>query len=207
MELPAGAVNSTIATISALLNRVIVNRNKRKAKNIVATGLEFTLAVATLMISADTKAKEVAKEYNYEDGLATEAIALGIISILYVITLSTVAMIHASRLPCNCNTSAEIEVAFAKTNNMPIIDGILEIPLASRFGGKWFVAVVYSIFVLTLVALFYVLKITYWDTSTLTSILLAIFTMYRFTADICEYRVFTLPKNLNLEVEAESSVP
>ena len=108
-------------------------------------------------------------------------------------------VVHAMRLLPNCNTTADFDEAYGKTNGMAVIDGILEIPLASRFGGKWFVVGAYSILGLTLVALFYILAITACDWGTLAPMLLAILTMYRFTADLCKYCVFTLPENLNAQ--------
>ena len=122
-------------------------------------------------------------------------------------------VVHAMRLLPNCNTTADFDEAYGKTNGMAVIDGILEMPLASRFGGKWFVVGAYSIFGLTLLPLLWIPfepPPTYvpddnpvdYVYSTLTAVLLAISTMYRFTADICEYRIFTLPKNLNKETNS-----
>jgi hypothetical protein len=237
----AGVARTEAETVSELLlNSVIVNRNKSKAKDIVATAFEFILAVITILISENNKYKCTNTPYIYTtvptagfgldgnqkeyplcsdvtrtpsctcavekdwlsvltSGISKGAIALGCILIIYVVTVSVGVVIHASRLSSNCITTAEIEEAYEKTNSMAIIDGILEIPLASRFGGKWFVVGAYSILGLTLVALFYILAITACDWGTLAAMLLAILTMYRFTADLCKYCVFTLPENLNAQ--------
>jgi hypothetical protein len=172
-------------TTAALLNSVIVNRNKRKAKDIVLIALEFYF----VFLAADGLYTEAIIHYGIE--IWSDPFFLFAIStILYVVAVSVCVMIHASRLPSNRNTSAEIEEAYEKTNNVPIFDGFMEIRISYRFGDKTFSTVVYSIFVVIVVFLSF-LGVNGAEGFTYTTAILACLTLYRFTADICEYHLIT----------------
>jgi hypothetical protein len=211
-----------------LLDSVVQNRNKRKAKQIVKTGIEFLLAVVALLaaVTSEERKQFLENQATYEyDGCQSDchsyfhvckvfcsngysydyvliepmALALGVVAMIYIAALMAFVAYHAYHLPSESYTRIEIEEAYKKTNGRPIIGGVLEIPLAIEFGGAAVVFTLWIIFGLIFIALIYVL-VTSYSFPYLFSSFLLIFTLYDLTAELCEYWVYTRPQNLKNEL-------
>jgi hypothetical protein len=175
-----------------LLNCAIQNRIKRKAKNIAMSSAEFILAVISLLLEIG-------------QGIVFGGKVLGITAIVYVTVMAIVTMVHAYRLPSNIHTTLSIENAFKKTNNFPIIDGVLEIPLVIRYGSVWFALLVWGVFVVVFITLVSLLVYTQETRTTIAAGLLAALTLYNVTSDICEYHVLTRKENMDLNKTKDPS--
>lgn len=97
-----------------------------------------------------------------------------------------------------CTTMASaavvLERAYRKTNNYPLIDGLLEIPFSFRFLSwrDWWVPVIaWAVFFILVTNLAVNLALLKEPPGVLTSCALASIQGYRFTADVCEYWVYT----------------
>lgn len=174
--------------LSSLLDIVILNQNKRKAKNIVMNSVQFIVAVSALLHQVDVDQGE-------NGGIVQEGLVLGSIAILYAVMVIVLVMCHAASLPPNHRTKMEVEEAYKATNEKPIIDGILEIRLARQFGCQRFCYSLWAVFAVLVSFLAYTLSISY-SAPYLTSSLLAGMTLYQMTSDSCEYWVHTRPQNL-----------
>uniref|UniRef100_A0A7S1UPK4 Uncharacterized protein n=1 Tax=Grammatophora oceanica TaxID=210454 RepID=A0A7S1UPK4_9STRA len=202
--------------VDSLLDLVTQNRVKRKAKDLVSTAIEFTLAVVTIMTTTQNAGNyvtvctgfgfytgevcEISDDRSYATVLPTGldsaswSLTLGVI--VYAVAVAVFAMVHAYRQTESPMPRVEVEEAYKKTNKIPVVDGFLEIPLACRHvegRSRILVVVAWTIWCLVMAALIYVLSYSYNDSSSLASIFLAAYTFYRLTADLCEYWVHTRP--------------
>jgi hypothetical protein len=164
-----------------LLSSVVQNRNKRKAKLIVNTGIEFLLAVGSLLSAIKAE---------YGDNREPLGAPLGVVVMIYVAALVAFVSYHAYQLPSESYTTIEVEEAYKKTNSMPIIGGVLEIPLALKFGGAEVVFTLWTIFALISAALVYLL-VAARELLFLLPSFLVWFTLYDLTSEVSEYWVFT----------------
>ena len=130
----SGLLDLSITPIENLFDQILRTRLQRRAKSILVSGLEFLitdLAILFLAIDLNIQNKQV------ELGLF---IVTGI-GALYVLSFCVFLFAHAS---CylnakKMNTTAEIEEAFAKTNAIPVIDGLFELVFPAKFRGNvWY---------------------------------------------------------------------
>ncbi|KAL7566184.1 hypothetical protein ACA910_011259 [Epithemia clementina (nom. ined.)] len=182
-------LSESVEELSNLLDSVILNRNKRRAKQVVKTGIEFLMSVALLLYTIH--------EQENDYGIAPSGLALAMISMSYVCAIMFFITVHAYRLPPEFHTTPAIEEAYKKTNNWPIIDGFMEIPLPYRFGGAVVAYTFWSVFFLLFLVLMVTLALTYSGPYVLSSFL-ATFTLYDLTSELCEYWVHTRPQNMML---------
>jgi len=178
-----------LETLSNLLDYVVLNRNKRKVKQIMKTGIEFLFTVGPLILSVLEMEGEIS--------------TLSFVVMVNVIGLIIFVTAHAHNLPPKTPTYPEIEEAYKLTNSKPFVDGLLEIPLARRFGGVVMVYSLWSVFFLTMVSLLVTL-ITTFSAPYLFSSLLASLTLYDLTSDLCEYWVYTRPHDDLEEAKEEA---
>jgi hypothetical protein len=144
-----------------------------------------------------------------ECGMKPGVIVFSVWMALYIVALSVATTVHAMRLRPNCRISPEIEEAYryAKTNSLPFIDGILEIPLAFHFGNRWFVGFLSSVFVVYIYSSVCIFIIYDATANIVTASLLMGLTAYRITTDICEYHVCTRDlKPLNEDLNVEEAI-
>lgn len=181
----AGQVAAT--ALSSLLDIVILNQNKRKAKNIVMNSVQFIVSVIAILHQVDVDGEP--------GGIEPEGLVLGSIAILYAVMVIVSVMCHAASLPPNHRTTMEVEEAYKATNEKPIIDGILEIRLAQQFGCQGFCYGLWAVFAGIVSLLVVTLSISYSAPYVISS-LLAVMTLYQMTSDSCEYWVHTRPQNL-----------
>jgi hypothetical protein len=182
--------------LSSLLDLVILNRNKRKAKNIVMTSVQFILSLFVLLnqVEADTGGE-----------IDRQSLVLGIIAILYGAIIIICVMFHARwYLSPDHQTKMEVEEAYKGTNDKPIIDGILEIWLARQFGCPKFCYVLWMMYAAFFALLVLALITSYNSAPYVLSSLLAMMTLYQMTSDVCEYRVHTHQQNLECTTTQKS---
>uniref|UniRef100_A0A7S4RC18 Uncharacterized protein n=1 Tax=Ditylum brightwellii TaxID=49249 RepID=A0A7S4RC18_9STRA len=172
---------------SEILDKVIINRIRRKGKDVVLLVVEFLLALVGIIL-AITREKDGAPKI-------TTIIFCAAIA-FYVICLALMLTWNVFHLPPNVSTSEEVEEAYKKTNSNYMIDGILEIPIAIKFGLKWPVFIVWGIFLVGFGFLLYILQTnTAIERDVYVNSLLAALLLYRVTSDTCEFWVHTLPEH------------
>uniref|UniRef100_A0A7S4V535 Uncharacterized protein n=1 Tax=Ditylum brightwellii TaxID=49249 RepID=A0A7S4V535_9STRA len=172
---------------SEILDKVIINRIRRKGKDVVLLVVEFLLALVGIIL-AITREKDGAPKI-------TTIIFCAAIA-FYVICLALMLTWNVFHLPPNVSTSEEVEEAYKKTNSNYMIDGILEIPIAIKFGLKWPVFIVWGIFLVGFGFFLYILQTnTALERDTYMNSLLAALLLYRVTSDTCEFWVHTLPEH------------
>ena len=188
------------AGLSSLLDNVVTNRLKRKAKDVLVASFEFALAVVLIVLALEDNDDDSTDDETDEGGstttttttsgdMADAAIALVVVVIVYVVALAVTTTFYAYRLPKNVKTSKKVEEAYAWTNNVPLVDGFLEIPLTFRFGASKLAMARWAIYFMVLAWLIAVLDIFFnWQSETV-GIVLAVFTFYRVTADVNEFFV------------------
>lgn len=174
--------------LSSLQSTILKNRALRKAKSIAATGLEFILAIATLLSAVKEEWGEFA-----DPG----AIAWMVIAILLAVAISVGTLCHAycvTSAASNASiTNKELEDAYARTNKIPIVDGILEIPLSFRYGGACFVIACWCSFLVFFFGTVVILISVEGASDYAAAALLAVFAFFHMTGDLCEYWVHTRP--------------
>ena len=172
---------------------VLENRVHRKAKDVAASSLSFLVAVVSILFSIQKNVEESDGELY----LPTQVVAFCVLLIVYALVLSVAVTVHALwHLPPGMTSSLEIEAAYAKTNKWILVDGFLEIPTAFAFGCGRFAGVVWTIYFVAVLTTMMLLFTTVFDMVVFLSTLLAIFSLYRITAELCEYRVLTTGKPL-----------
>ena len=135
--------------IGTLFGAVLNTKIQRKAKDIVMTCVQFIFTSVYLILNN----REGAGDQN-ENVITALKIITGF-SIAYAISLAIFILIHALRFGDDeYETYKEIEDAYKKTNTIPLVDSVLEIPLAMKFKGNlwWLVLIIWVWFVALSVA-------------------------------------------------------
>ena len=166
-------VEEASRNVSKLLDKVVTNRVKRKAKDVACTAFEFVLAVILIAVKFR---------------MAAFTIAYVIFVVLYASSLATATAVYACRLPSDVKTIKEVEDAYERTNKILFFGGLYEIPLTFRFGGKILAVFLWSFYVLIMAGLTDVLFTTYWEEEVF-AIVLAVYSLYRLTTDVSEFFV------------------
>ena len=106
--------------ISSLLDKVLNTKVQRKAKTIIMTVVQFVLTTTFIIMNAAEQAETQNKSISQGLKLMTG------ISIAYVVGLAIFLLIHAlTRGGAVYQANPEVEDAYAKTNQVPVFDGIL----------------------------------------------------------------------------------
>jgi len=177
--------------IDGLLTKVLDTKIQRKAKSIIMTCIQFILTNFYLLVSSD----EAALNQNENIGIALK-VMIGI-SGAYAIGLAIFVLIHALLLGSHeYETDKDVEAAYEKTNLYPVIDHILEIPLAIKFRGKvwWLVLVIWAVFLAIAVAFVIIVRFQPdydVDNSTSIAVAAAVMMLYQITGDFSEYWIYT----------------
>jgi len=181
----------SVSVISDLLDKVLNTKLQRKAKTIIMTCVQFIFTNAFILLNVAEGAK------NQDASVGTGIYVMIGIAIAYVVAVALFLLIFAL---CNGDvmfeTTKEIEEAYAKTNASPVIDGILEIPLAFRFKGpKWWVVLIFWGLFIGIGVPFVVLVLVLPDfdvhSATSVAVVAAIFELYEITSDFAEYWIYT----------------
>ena len=166
------------------------NHHHRKAKTLVITCLEFSLAVYILWQTVDSEVDVMHK--------STTMLAVLVLSYTLVVALSVLfhsrGCFKKSEDSLTMPTYSEVEAAYAKTNNYPFIDGILEIPIVFRLGGcggRFMALIVWTTLFVAIGCLVRQFIRHEEPVGTKTSAALASIQFYRITADLCEYYVYS----------------
>ena len=108
------------ASINSLLDKVLTTKIQRKAKTIIMTVVQFVLTNTFIVMNAAEQAETQNKRIT--QGLK---ITIGT-SVAYTVGLAIFLLIHGmTQGGSTYQTSPEIEDAYAKTNQVPVVDGIL----------------------------------------------------------------------------------
>ena len=208
-EVVEQTLEQTLHVVSEVLELVIQNRNKRKAKDIVVVCLEFILAVGAVVASIESEIKALndaddvecdtgGKCYEGDFFVASITYIIAALTILYAVVVSVATFRHAYQLPTHLRTLKAVEEAYAETNSVPLFDGFLEIGISLRLGGGCgYVTGVWTFFGVTVIALICSLAVGVSSVGICFAITLAVVQLYRITADLCEYRVHTRLANMN----------
>lgn len=179
------------ASISSLLDKVLTTKLQRKAKTVIMTIVQFVLTNTFIVMSAAEQAETQNKTIS--QGLK---LTIGI-STAYTVLLACFLLIHGNMQGDSAyQTNSEIEDAYAKTNQVQLVDGLLEIPLAIKFKGPfwWLIWIFWALFLGIAVA-FITLVIFLPDfevnNSTSIAVSAAVFELYEITGDFSEYWIYT----------------
>lgn len=191
-------------TVDKLLDKVMNTKLQRKAKAVIMTCVQFIFTNTVIVLNVAEKAESLNK--NVSQGLK---ITVGI-SVAYAAGIAIFLLIHSMiKGDSIYQTNLDIEEAYEKTNQTPVFDGILEIPLAIRFKGPvwWLIWIIWALF-LIIAALFVALVafLPDFDVSNATSVAVgaAVFELYEITADFSEYWIYTRhTKKVTAEFEDE----
>lgn len=172
--------------ISILLDKVLKTRLQRRAKSIIISSVQFILlALAILLIAIDLE---------YEKKVH-QVIAYGLIgaSMCYVFFIMVLLFFHAKALPKNLKTTMDVEVAYSRTNMIPLLDSIFEIHFPLRFRGKkwYFPYIIWGLsagLVAGTVAIFLLIRDKI-SASTMSLMISAALILYQITGDFAEYWV------------------
>lgn len=172
--------------ISILLDKVLKTRLQRRAKSIIISSVQFILLVLAILL--------IAVDLEYEKKVH-QVIAYALIggSMCYVFLIMIFLFFHAKALPKNLKTTLDVEIAYSRTNMIPLLDSVFEIHLPLRFrGNKWYFA--YFIWVISTglvagtVAIFLLIRDEV-SASTTTLMISAALILYQITGDFAEYWV------------------
>lgn len=127
-----GALN----TLNTILNTILKSRIQRKAKSVIVSAAEclivlFAILQTFLQLEIENAQVELGLRLSIYVGAGyTAFIAL----FLFFHSIFFIKVV-------NMETSESVEKAYAKTNAVPIVDGILEIPFPILFRGPfWYIA-------------------------------------------------------------------
>ena len=119
------------------------------------------------------------------------------IGAFYVLALSMFLFIHAMCFTAKegVTTVKEVEDSYTKTNAVPLIDSILELPLPAKFrGSTWYLPYIMWSFFAVIVAASTVLFVIERDQvsdSTTAALVTACLLLYQLTGDFSEYWVLS----------------
>ncbi len=186
---PSSAASSNaLKTINSILNTILNSRLQRKAKSVILTAAECIIVLFSIF--------QTYQQLNIEN----ESVKFGVRMTIYVgagytAFVALFIFIHSIFFlkTENVQTSENVELAFAKTNMLPVVDGILEIPFALIFRGPlWYLSYLAWLVCGGVIGmssyLFYVVReeLSLEATSTLSAGALL---LYQMTSDFSEYWV------------------
>lgn len=189
-----GVVGTAVTT--TLLGKSLNTRLQRKAKSIIQTCIQFTLTDALILLQlSDLNDLYSLLDPEKVTGISWELMAITGLSISYVILLALFLLIHACMLPNDRWTTKEVEEAYARTNAIPVIDGLLELPFPYRFKGPgwsfaWVVWAVFIIFIMAIIVLYLFVRDEV-QSGTILAFMIALLQVYQITSDFSEYWVYT----------------
>lgn len=181
----------TTQSLDIFLSRVLNTKLKRKSKSIVITCAQYLLVNGFLLLQENEN--EVKSENNSID---TGLEAMVIIGGIYATITAIFAFLHSYWLPPTLKVSEEVELDYGKSNNLPLIDSILEIPLAVKWKGSlWWIVWIFwgfflALFVASVVLLLFIPELTA-KKSTVVAVAAALLQLYQITGDFSEYWVYT----------------
>jgi len=121
-----------LATVDIVLTQLLKTRLQRKAKDILLSGIQFLIADVAIVYSA------------IDLNVANKDIELGMfivtgVAALYIVILMIFLFIHSNWYTSDdptVETSLKVEEAYADTNGIPLIDGLLELPYPAQYKGN-----------------------------------------------------------------------
>ena len=135
---PSAASSSSsplVGVADGLLSTVLDTRLRRKAKSAILSSLEFLAVDFAILRNRDDGADgndDAAGDLLFRSALYGGAIYAALMALFLLI--HSVAFMRADARP-----SERVEMAYARTNRLPLLDGILELPFPFLFGGSlWF---------------------------------------------------------------------
>jgi len=175
--------------LGKVLDIVLDTQLKRKAKAIIMTCIQFIFVENLIMFQTTDKIEETGKGMAIYDKFSYAGAG-------YAGLLAVFLFFHALFLPKNINVREEVGLAYAKTNNIPILDSLLEIPLAAQFKGTlwWLVWVAWGMcgaVVAGWLILYYMLPNEELKGTMYMALSVAILQIYQITGDFSEYWIFT----------------
>merc|ERR1740139_625172 len=177
--------------INDLLSKVLNTKIQRKAKGVVMTCVQFILTNFYLILSSN----ETAQNQSENIGIALR-VMIGI-SAAYAIGMAIFILTHALLLGRDeYETNQEVEDAYKKTNSIPLVDSLLEIPLAIKFRGKlwWLVLLNWAVFLAIAVAFVIIVRFQpnfEPESSTSVAVAAGVTQLYQITGDFSEYWIYT----------------
>lgn len=179
---------SALGIADNLLNTVLNSRLQRKAKSIILSSIEFLVVDFAILLTY--------LEYDIQNARVEFALRMTLYAgAIYVAFIALFLFVHSFLFlkVDNMQTTINVEKAYAKTNKIPFLDGILELPFPLIFRGKfWFfpyitwlvcgVVIGFSSF------LFYVVREQLTMTAFATLVAGALL-LYQITSDFSEYWV------------------
>ena len=192
----------SLKDVNALLNKVIKNRNQRRAKNIIRLGINYLLAVLVILSSHSDIVAANGQVYSGNMHILFVTVTssgFGMMigaSALFVVLLCFFLFVHAVAYPKHgCITSLEVEEAYEMTNNYPAIDGILELGFPARFKGKnWklaYIVLAISVLIILWGLELYMLNAKHVSKTTSTALVAAMTLLMQISTDFTEYWVYT----------------
>ncbi len=199
--------SGVLEKLEDLLAKVLKTRLQRKAKAVIMSSVEFLLV--DLAVLGTALEMELGSTYE-KAGVAT---ILGG-SAVYVICLSLFMFCHALPDTVDSSTTQEVEEAYARTNKIPIWDGIMELPFPFKFKGQnWYVpyfAWGWAVFIIIWGIVLFGFGLegpmdggiaAGLTTTTQAALGAGAVLLYQITSDFSEYWVFSRPINRVDEVE------
>jgi hypothetical protein len=182
--------SQALSAADKLLGTILNSRLQRKAKSIILSAIEF-LVVDFAMVQTYV-------EYEIENPQVELGLKVTLYGgAIYVVFVALFLFLHSTLFlrVTNMKTSERIENAYAKTNRLPFVDGILEIPFPMIFKGSYWYLPYISWLVCGLVTginsyLFYVVRDQLTATAFATLVAGALL-LYQITSDFSEYWVHT----------------
>ena len=119
------------------------------------------------------------------------------IGAFYALAVSMFLFVHATCFTSKegLTTAQEVEDSYAKTNGVPIIDGLLELPFPAKYNGNiWYLPYIMWGFFVAIVAATSVLFAIERDqvtNSTLATLVAGCLLLYQVTSDFSEYWVLS----------------
>ena len=199
----AAAANTLLNGAGNLLGRILQTRLQRKAKSVILSSLEFLIVDLAVLVSALQLEFDEYKQYG------VYAIFGG--SALYVVGISIFLFAHAMRQSTDSSTTKEVETSYSWTNKIPILDGILELPLPIKFrGNMWYLPYLAWLWMLACIGgggyLFGYLEKERVAVETQAALCAAALILYQITSDFSEYWVQSRPHNQETDIDSEMSV-
>lgn len=193
--------------VGRLLDKVLTNRIERKAKSTILEGLFGALVIMILFTDtyryckSETGYNMLENGYfgiNIKDSVKycfnsyLDPIAL-IFAFFFALSLGIAIFVHAlCQKNGNYSFSEEVEAAYAKTNNYPMLDIFLEIPISFKHA-PLFSSLVWAglMFPLVVVIIGFATHRSSIE-AVYVSLPLAVITFLRMVSEACEYRVYSL---------------
>eukprot|EP00551_Chaetoceros_affinis_P001604 CAMPEP_0203638942 /NCGR_PEP_ID=MMETSP0088-20131115/4815_1 /ASSEMBLY_ACC=CAM_ASM_001087 /TAXON_ID=426623 /ORGANISM="Chaetoceros affinis, Strain CCMP159" /LENGTH=236 /DNA_ID=CAMNT_0050493689 /DNA_START=362 /DNA_END=1072 /DNA_ORIENTATION=+ len=134
MPSPTPAAAAGLSTIDNLLSTILNSRLQRKAKSIILSSVEFLIV--------DFAVLQTYLQLEIQNPAITNGLRISLfVGAAYVAALALFLFVHSFVFlrVTNMKTTDRIENAYAKTNRIPLLDGILELPFPVVFRGSWWI--------------------------------------------------------------------